>query len=731
MKILLLFLLLFSTAAQASSVTVKSGEHGAFTRLVLTFPAPVDWVLGRTGKGYGVRTTGPRLPYDLSQVFDLIKKDRISSVWVDPADGDFLFGVGCACHAIPFELGPRILVIDVKDGPAPPQSSFEIGLADGAPAAPLAAPTIRRPRPMLANATGYDWLTLPRTSGRLPAELSETGAGRNSVLDAGLDLNAFRTRLIEEVGRGATRRLVEMESPQPAPQPDQVPSPEPRSAQTDEAQDQVRVGLEDLPGIEITADPENRPALTVSGETCSTAADTEVGTWSGPEDAHAQLALARSQLLAEFDVPEPEKVISAVNTHLYFGFGAEARLLLSAFLPKGIDDPNRRALSYIVDGEPTPENPFLGMQSCGSAAALWALLAAGQGEVLASVNGGAVSQAFLSLPPHLRASLGPDTVTRLLAAGDTANAEVVKQSFERSVAADDPAVALLAADQALHQGDPAAAEAALPSPTTGDAAMSALITQVEARFRQRKAVDAKDILTLQAFAFEHGEGAMKPELDRAITHAAALGNDFQTAFAQAEADATLQTDVWLLLAEVGTDTQLLDHAVGLKAEKRDALPPALRSRMAERLAEAGLPNAARDWADFPQSDAEVAARVALANGDARSALRLLARALPEADAELLATSYTRLGDFGLASETYRAAGRAEDAERLLRWSGEWQPEDGAETPWADLAGVSETDDSISALPVLRAGQSHLDQSLETRRAIETLLETTPVGDTTP
>ena len=37
---LALLLVFLASMAQAQSVTVKSGEHGPFTRLVLTFPSP-------------------------------------------------------------------------------------------------------------------------------------------------------------------------------------------------------------------------------------------------------------------------------------------------------------------------------------------------------------------------------------------------------------------------------------------------------------------------------------------------------------------------------------------------------------------------------------------------------------------------------------------------------------------------------------------------------------------
>lgn len=173
--ILILFLFLAAPVlAQTSTVTVKSGDHSAFTRLVLTFPTPVDWTLGRTGGGYGLRIAKPGLRYDLASVYRVITKERLRSIWVDPASGDLLLGVDCPCHAVPFELGSTTLVIDIKDGPPPQGSSFELSLGDGTTAAPIQPAPVQRPRQSTRREGGYEWLnqdaatpgreTLPETA---------------------------------------------------------------------------------------------------------------------------------------------------------------------------------------------------------------------------------------------------------------------------------------------------------------------------------------------------------------------------------------------------------------------------------------------------------------------------------------------------------------------------------------------------------------------------------------
>ena len=47
---LVLWVLLAGQLA-AAPVLVKTGEHEGFTRLVMEFPAPVDWQMGRSADG--------------------------------------------------------------------------------------------------------------------------------------------------------------------------------------------------------------------------------------------------------------------------------------------------------------------------------------------------------------------------------------------------------------------------------------------------------------------------------------------------------------------------------------------------------------------------------------------------------------------------------------------------------------------------------------------------------
>ncbi|MGL5011213.1 MAG: hypothetical protein ACRC6I_15145, partial [Paracoccaceae bacterium] len=125
---LAIFLICLSGPARPDTVSVESGEHADFSRLVLSLPASQDWQFGRTATGYELALALPDQRFDVSGVFDLIPKDRLTGLFVDPTSGKLQLSVACNCHAMPFSLDDRTIVIDLRDGPPPARSAFESGL---------------------------------------------------------------------------------------------------------------------------------------------------------------------------------------------------------------------------------------------------------------------------------------------------------------------------------------------------------------------------------------------------------------------------------------------------------------------------------------------------------------------------------------------------------------------------------------------------------------------------
>ena len=736
---LILLLICLAGSVSAQVVTVRSGEHGDFTRIVLTLPAAGDWRIGRTETGYEVElpTANPR--YNLSDVYRLITKDRLRDIAADPASGRLRLDIGCACHVIPFEFGPRNLVIDIRPGPPPEASSFEVPLSGGAAMAGLTGigigaeaglPEVTRPAPVLPDRKpAYSWidnrvavrpirepvLPFPKEPAPPGTEAPDSVADvLSQELDAEVDLAGFRELLIDQIGVGATQGVVDLQLPaKPTAREGALETPE-----------QARVALSRLPGLSVDAG--NRTdGLQTDGQTCPDEDRLAMKDWSATDDAASEISAAKGKLLAEFDLPQAEQITAATRVHLFFGFGAEARNLLFALSKNDPPDPFLVAMSYLVDEDRSLANPFANMQSCDSNAALWALLAAPDTEPLDGLNGAAVARGAMELPNHVRSVLAPRVVTRLQALNDPTNAEVVQNALARAVSKDDPTLRLLDAEIALSENRPAEAELHLNSLDEGEATLAGLFARVEARFQQQIPVEQADILALEAFAFEQGSGAKKEDFQIALTRAYALSGAFEKAFGMAGASPQLDLDVWRILANSGADSDILTYAIGLTAPAHDLLPGNLRSTLAERLLKIGLPNAAERFLN-DETDTQLQAEVSLANGDGRKALRVLASAEGEAEPTLTAKAYEGLGQYETAADLLRAAGQEDEAARVERRQRKWPEPSGNEAdPWAKLAAFAKDQAEDPPLPPLRAAQDDLDRSVATRAGIEALLQGVP------
>jgi hypothetical protein len=91
---------------------------------VVDFDSIPEWSLGKFDLGYKLTTEGETEFTNLNRIFELIPRDRIGDVGVDP-DGNLLIEVNCECFVDIFEISDRSLVIDIKDGMPDPNSPFE------------------------------------------------------------------------------------------------------------------------------------------------------------------------------------------------------------------------------------------------------------------------------------------------------------------------------------------------------------------------------------------------------------------------------------------------------------------------------------------------------------------------------------------------------------------------------------------------------------------------------
>jgi hypothetical protein len=200
---------------------------------------------------------------------------------------------------------------------------------------------------------------------------------------------------------------------------------------------------------------------------------------------------------------------------------------------------------------------FAGMEGCDTAAAMWAILAASPAEKGAA-NMAAVARTFSALPAHLRLSLGPPLVDRLLARNAASTVRVITDAMGRGRAEAAPETLLAEAELDLENGHAGAAtnraETALAA--GGPSAAKAMVTLVEARTAAGAPIDPEVTAALAAMLAEHQNDPLAADLSRAYQLALAGSGQFELAFASAH-DGRVAPEVWQRLAMDGTDDDVL------------------------------------------------------------------------------------------------------------------------------------------------------------------------------
>lgn len=748
---------LFALPAQAAPARVTSGEHGAFTRLVVAAGLPGDWALGRWEGGYEFRFPGLDDGYETAGVFDRLTGARLAGLQPGPRADALRIVLACDCHIAPFEVEPGVVALDIRDGPAPPDAPHEAVLDVPVAAAPptaLAPSAAPRPDNPLADA----WIarSLGQTGGPVPADGASDPVGRpaanlapvpslppapsaeplspafdpaptaSAPLLAGLPdpvLQPLRESLMHELSRGAARGVVQMAMP------------EDLAGIAPSARDpvQARLGLGALPQVRVEAPAGAGPDLAAEGVTCPADDRLEMEGWGDDRPVWEQISEARTGLTGEFDRPDPEAVARAVRFHLYIGFGQEALSLMRAFETGSPDQPLWSSMAHLLDGMPDPAPAFAGLSACDGAAALWAVLGEEEGAGKPA-NFPAVQRAFSALPAPLRQELGPRLIDRLVAAGADAAVEVVANAIRRPGNAESRDLALMNAELAGNAGRFEEAEAHLrpllqdPGPGTPEA----MVALIEGHAQRALPLPPETLVAIDSFAAERIGGPDSPGFQRAQILAQALTGNPVSAFAEARGVGGVQADLWRLLSALGTDDDILTLAAIAPGDAPPAEASEVAQTLAERFLTLGLPDQAQRWLGGSQRlDRLLAARVALARRDGLSATVLL-QGIESAEADELRLAALLLsGDDASIAAALRQGGRAEEADAVLARSGDWEAlGQGAQPHWQAAASTMLPPvDTAPPEGSLAEGAALVARAAQTRAAVLSLLAAVPPAET--
>ena len=541
------------------------------------------------------------------------------------------------------------------------------------------------------------------------------------------DIGPLKDALLQELSLGAAQGIVQMAMPSLASR---------NSVAAAAIGPRANIHLGDVPGFDVATSPGPENALIKDGAACIADENLDLNRWGTDEPAPVQLANSRANLIGEFDRPNPDAVTLAVKVLIRLGFGAEARQMLDQLPVNAADTALWQSMAKIVDGERDPGGPFNGMQTCDTAAALWATLAMPKLTQGARPRPESVLRAFSALPAHLRRGLGPDLAEKFLTIGDVATARSISHAVQRSTSEMAPDIVVMDAKIDLASGDAAAATIQLAPALAqaGPKTAATLIALVDARIAAGDAIDAQTPVALAALIKEQAGSDLEPALRRAQILALGSSGDFDQAFALLPGMPGATRDLWQILARSGPDTAVLTHAVLPQDAALPAVSAADRSQIAAHLSALNMFDAALQWIgaqgpDTSASDRLLAAKAHLSNAAPDVALTWLAGLSDNPALTLQAEALWRLGKPAEAAKVWAKAGNSDAELRAQSWARNWDVLANSDASvWQAAAGLVTAkpgQDVLNAPGPLALGNALLAESSAARATLTALLAGIP------
>lgn len=562
--------------AAAQGVTVLSGEHDGFTRLVLAIGAGRDWTMTRGDRTAHVAFDPPLAGIDLSQVYDRIEQTRLTALDRGPDGLDL--SLGCDCEVTVTRYRDRYAVIDIADPPDTPPT----------PALPLFAGPARRPAsPVQTTALAQN--TPP----------SDPPAGAAALTNAG-------ALLAEQMARATAAGLLDPSVNQPLTAGDPIDAA-PLAAPVDPPPSPVSEPSS-LPILATNAfdianaDRSGRLVMSAPGS-CVAAPRRPIAEWPGDSRFLTQLGALRSRLYDDRGALDRDAALALAELYIVHGFGAEALFWLEE---SGAPPGFQRAMAVLVDGEDTAVfGAFADHELCDRMLLPWLFLTTDPAPRLTAETRDAILAEIFDLPVRLRDMLGPRLARHFIEAGATDAALELRAALVRGgrISAHELAFLDLALPEpGMVRPDPVDVA---PANAGSTHAAPALIHRMMTQLDQTGTIPTADLVAADALIRETDP----PLVLGGLRHVTALGHALEGNIAVAiplltqqrsrdgeEADipAVFADIAGRLMAHDQTASLLLLLSSDVFGQFGPFPDPAFRRRVAGYLLDHGLPDLARD-----------------------------------------------------------------------------------------------------------------------------------------
>ncbi len=587
---LIVVLLSLAPALSASEIVVKSGEHGDFTRIVVTLPkASTSWSFLPKGANYVLKVNEPDPTFEISTVFDRIPRSRLTSLNPGSSPESLEFELGCECEAIANKYDGRFIVIDIKSIEKTEKKRLR-----------LTAP--------LSLATANSSLRLPDQLQAAKQSQKDTLAAdslKQEVLSITPHLNTDRnqslsqTALVEKIAKAASRgelqiALTTSSDTAPAVTLTERPKVKPSVAVEASSLTQIRVTND---AIQNGFSQDLQTLMPGEAIVCLDATLVDFSTWEIDTSFGQGIGNARRALFDEFDRPNIDAAKLLTKQYLHFSFGAEAHRLLQS-LPSSRETDVLMDLARIMDGQsPRNQNLFENQSGCSGAAILWSLLS-NSNQQLNDNDYQAVLLSVSAMPLHMRTYLGPKVANRLLDLGEIETAAQLLSLSSRGSEMPSAEHKLGEASILIAREEVKEAEEIIDEilETENEINPEVLATKMEIIENQKSRPDIETLDLASAFATEHRNTPQAMKTKETQIHAYLLAGDFEKAFltideSRSEQDPSFRDEflskAFVSLSENGDRLDFLALATRYEVTSEPLTKDALK-RLASRFIDEGF-----------------------------------------------------------------------------------------------------------------------------------------------
>lgn len=521
---------LFPHLLSANPIPVRTGDHDNFTRVVLSVPSSKNWVEEVSGRTIIIKISDHKVGFDTSRAFDRIGRDRISSFKANPSNLEIQ--MRCDCTVESYRTVKNLIVLDIFNQSSVVNANLQVDQIDFAH---LGARNLQLPK-----TPKEEFEVNVSSAQKEPSE--DVGQVRNkiknatetsSIIENGGSLRGAREILLQEFGSSATRGILSISSA--------LPTGEERSPQIDlsifseNLEDSLERSEVGSPNIEISSSSDllNTSAaqqLIQSSGFCADADLLQISQWGEKSSPISEVGKLRSEIFDELQQVEPQEVLKLAKLYLHLGFGAESVATLNLVPSLKKNHPELYAIAEILEfSKSLNEKFFKAMESCNSAAAMWALFTNNISTIRsAEVNTDAVIFALNDLPISLRENLAPIISNQLLALDLHAAADLALRTLERSRKLSGVDVVLARSDLNAVDNSPKEFEKNLEYVINSNTLQSAeaLIKLIDLEFENSGQISKQQLLLASAYTMELRHHDLFHEIKRAFIIALTMNEEF-------------------------------------------------------------------------------------------------------------------------------------------------------------------------------------------------------------